>query len=175
MVGYTPLGVGLETPQVWVWRLLQGVGLENPPRYGPGDPSRCGPGDPPRDLKGMLGYQLQGMLGYHPPPCTEFLTHATENITLPQISFAGGKNANIANFVYFRKTPTDFQILFYLRTSFHLPVVCIRVYSYIQRHLCCLCTCVNNLQFQVRTRQYLQCGQWTLLQFIQFKSDVFML
>ena len=27
-----------------------------------------------------------------PPPCTEFLTHATENITLPQTSFAGGKN-----------------------------------------------------------------------------------
>ena len=24
-----------------------------------------------------------------PPLCTEFLTHATENITLPQISFAG--------------------------------------------------------------------------------------
>ena len=26
------------------------------------------------------------------PPWTEFLTHATENITLPQTSFAGGKN-----------------------------------------------------------------------------------
>ena len=26
-----------------------------------------------------------------PPLCTEFLTHATENITLPQTSFAGGK------------------------------------------------------------------------------------
>ena len=27
-----------------------------------------------------------------PPPWTEFLTHASENITLPQTSFAGGKN-----------------------------------------------------------------------------------
>ena len=26
-----------------------------------------------------------------PPPWTEFLTHASENITLPQTSFAGGK------------------------------------------------------------------------------------
>ena len=28
----------------------------------------------------------------HPPLWTEFLTHAYENITLPQTSFAGGKN-----------------------------------------------------------------------------------
>ena len=28
-----------------------------------------------------------------PPLWTEFLTHACENITLPQTSFAGGKNA----------------------------------------------------------------------------------
>ena len=27
-----------------------------------------------------------------PPPWTDFLTHATENITLPQSSFEGGKN-----------------------------------------------------------------------------------
>ena len=27
-----------------------------------------------------------------PPPWTETLTHATENITLPQTSFAGGNN-----------------------------------------------------------------------------------
>ena len=27
----------------------------------------------------------------HPPPWTETLTHATQNITLPQTSFAGGK------------------------------------------------------------------------------------
>ena len=47
---------------------------------------------PTRDLQGMLGYHLQGMLGYHHPhpPWTEFLTHASENITLPQTSFAGG-------------------------------------------------------------------------------------
>ena len=80
---------------MWAWR---------PVRCGPGDskarplnfPLGCGPGD------------LQGMLGYHPletcnacwdttcnacwntPLWTEFLTHTTENITLPQTSFAGG-------------------------------------------------------------------------------------
>ena len=32
------------------------------------------------------------------PPWTEFLTHASENITLPQTSFAGGNNS-----VYFSK------------------------------------------------------------------------
>ena len=29
-----------------------------------------------------------------PPPWTEFLTHATENITLPQTSFAGGNKSS---------------------------------------------------------------------------------
>ena len=54
-LGYTPHGVGLETPRVWAWRL---------PRCGPGDlpqvwprdapgqtpqpPPGCGPGDLPR-------------------------------------------------------------------------------------------------------------------------------
>ena len=42
-------------------------------------------------------YLLEGVPAqvgvYLPPPRTEFLTHATENITLPQISFAGGKNS----------------------------------------------------------------------------------
>ena len=55
-------------PWVWAWR---------PPGQ---IPLVCGPGN------------LQGMLGYHPPLWTEFLTHASENITLPQHSFAGGKN-----------------------------------------------------------------------------------
>ena len=93
-----------------------------PPRCGPGDRPRCGPGDTPprpdlstsplgvdletckacwdttpRDLQRMMGYHhMQCMLGYQPnpppPPCTEFLTHATENITLPQTLFVGGKN-----------------------------------------------------------------------------------
>ena len=30
-----------------------------------------------------------------PPPLTEFLTHATENITLPQTSFPGGKKSKV--------------------------------------------------------------------------------
>ena len=42
MLGCTPLGVGLQTPQVWAWRPLHlGVGC------GPGDPPGCGPGDHP--------------------------------------------------------------------------------------------------------------------------------
>ena len=61
----TPLGVGLETPPVWAWRLPPGVGLEtplgvgleNPLGVGLENPSRpnlltsppgCGPGDPPQ-------------------------------------------------------------------------------------------------------------------------------
>ena len=61
--------------------LHAGIHPPPPPGFGPGDtpgqtlnlPSPgCGPGDPP-------------------PPWTEFLTHASENITLPATSFAGGK------------------------------------------------------------------------------------
>ena len=33
------------------------------------------------------------------PPRTEFLTHASENITLPQTSFAGGNNTNPYNII----------------------------------------------------------------------------
>ena len=56
----------------------------------------------------LLGVPASGLGGYLPlvlggggvsqhamgqtPLCTDFLTHATENITLPQTSFAGGKN-----------------------------------------------------------------------------------
>ena len=44
-------------------------------------------------LAGEGGSPCQGasFLG-DPPPWTEFLTHASENITLPQTSFAGGNN-----------------------------------------------------------------------------------
>ena len=39
---------------------------------------------------------LQGMLGYPPPLLwTEFLTHTSKNITLPQTSFAGGNYENL--------------------------------------------------------------------------------
>ena len=64
---------------------------DTPPGCGPGDTPRCGPGDtPPR----VWAWK-------HPPPDPptsplgvdlEFLTHASENITLPQTSFAGGKH-----------------------------------------------------------------------------------
>ena len=89
--GAVCLSACLETPPV--------VGLETPPGQIPQLPPGCGPGDPPckacwdtippRYLQGMLGYHLQCMLGYHtPPPWTEFLTHACENITCTD-----GKNA----------------------------------------------------------------------------------
>ena len=37
-------------------------------------------------------YLPRGYLPRYSPPWTEFLTHTFENITLPQTSFAGGKN-----------------------------------------------------------------------------------
>ena len=83
-----PLGVGLDPPL--------GVGLETPPGQTHKLPPGCGPGDPlqARPLNFPLGRgpgDLQGMLGCH-PPWTKFLTHSSENSTLPQKSFAGGKN-----------------------------------------------------------------------------------
>ena len=39
-----------------------------------------------------LGGRLHPPLGPGTPPWTETLTHATENITLPQTSFEGGNN-----------------------------------------------------------------------------------
>ena len=41
------------------------------------------------------GVVSQHALRQTPPPWTEFLTHASENITLPQTSFAGGKKVKI--------------------------------------------------------------------------------
>ena len=86
--GIHPPGCGPgDLPWVGAWRPPLARPLNFPPGFGPGN------------LQGMLGYHplLQGMLGYH-LQCmlgynslwTEFLTHATENITLPQTSFWGG-------------------------------------------------------------------------------------
>ena len=80
----TPPGVGLETPWqtpqlppwVWAWRPPPPARPLNfpwvwawrrPPVRPLNLPPWCGPGDPP------------------PPPWTEFLTDASENITLPQL------------------------------------------------------------------------------------------
>ena len=43
---------------------------------------------------GLVWGGIPACTGADPPPWTEFLTHASENITLPQTSFAGGKNVN---------------------------------------------------------------------------------
>ena len=68
------------------------LGYTTPPGCGPGDPPQMWAWRPPSGyLQCMLRYHLQCMLGYH-PLWTEFLTHASENITLPQTSFAGGNN-----------------------------------------------------------------------------------
>ena len=71
------------------------------------------PGDPPPETYKEYhppGDLLQGMLGYHFPPLwTEFLTHVTENITLPQTSFAGGNNLGhqgkirLSSFIFSKK------------------------------------------------------------------------
>ena len=58
ILGYTPLGVGLETPLARPLNFPLGVGLETPPARSLNLPPGCGPGN------------LQDMLGYHrqPPP-----------------------------------------------------------------------------------------------------------
>ena len=90
--GIHPPRSGLGDPlKVWAWR---------PPQARPLNLTLgCGPGDPP--VQDILGYHLQCMLGYHPLPlCTEFLTHATENITLPKTSFAGGNKRQTSNKIF---------------------------------------------------------------------------
>ena len=37
-----------------------------------------------------------------PPPCTEFLTHATENITFPETSFVGGNDVVLVCYMHRR-------------------------------------------------------------------------
>ena len=107
MLGYTPLVVGLETPQVWAWRppiqtpqlppwvwawrpptLARPLNI--PPEYGSGNiQGMLGYHHPPPPgdlLQGMLGYHLQCMLGYHPaPPSMNRITDTCKNITLPQL------------------------------------------------------------------------------------------
>ena len=96
MLGYTnplpgcgprdPPGMGLETspPRVWAWRPPPPVGVWRTPwrlaRHAGISPARHAGISPARHA------------GIPPPLSTEFLTHVTENITLSQTSFAGGKN-----------------------------------------------------------------------------------
>ena len=64
-------------------------GIKHPPGADPTPPwEQTSPGadTPPTSSE-------QAPPGSRPPPWTEFLTHASENITLPQASFAGGNNA----------------------------------------------------------------------------------
>ena len=48
---------------------------------------------PPQDPQDQAPHPGPGTPQSRPPPWKEFLTHASENITLPQTSFAGGKDA----------------------------------------------------------------------------------
>ena len=126
MLGYTPQGVGMETPWVWAWRHPLSVGLEDtpswvwawrppqvwawrPPLARPlSFPPRCGPGDPPHARHAGIpparhagipppGY-LQCMLRYHPPPIpVNRMTDRCKNITLPQTSFAAGNYTSDRN------------------------------------------------------------------------------
>ena len=101
-VGIPPLGVGLETPPGCGPGHPPGVGLDTPPGQTPQlppwvwawRPARHAGNTPPDTCKVCWKYHLQCMLRYHPPPPprTEFLTYPSENITLPQTSFPGGKN-----------------------------------------------------------------------------------
>ena len=82
-------GLGLDTPWVWAWtppsqtpHLPLGLGLDTPWLDPPTSPLGLGldpPPPPDRPPTSPLG------LGLDVPPWTEFLTHASENITLPQL------------------------------------------------------------------------------------------
>ena len=66
------------------WDAPPGCGPGDPPSQTPQPPPRCGPGDPPaRPPTSPLGVGLETLPA--PSPWTEFLTHASENITLPQL------------------------------------------------------------------------------------------
>ena len=60
-----------------------------------------------------------------PPPWTEFLTHASENITLPQTSFAGGNKpinntGSCGNILYWLVWQPKYQLLYkFLSTLQH--------------------------------------------------------
>ena len=81
--GDPPLGVGLET-------LPLDVAVENPPGQTLSFPPWCGPGDPLDTCKACWDTPCNACWDTTPLVSTEFLTHASENITLPQTSFAGG-------------------------------------------------------------------------------------
>ena len=107
MLGYTPLGVGLETPSPWVWAWRPpwpdpststlGVGLETPgltPQLPPwlwawrpplARPLKLLPGCGPGDLQGMLGY-------HHPPNCEQNSWHTLLKI-LPCPNFVVDKTS----------------------------------------------------------------------------------
>ena len=113
-------------PLVWAWR--------PPPGSGPGDPPGSGPGDPPGQTPQLPCWVSAWRppsiptrhVGIPPamhnacwdttpsPPWTAFLTHASENITLPQTLFAGG-NKNLINKITLRTINKS----------------CIRLYSHI--------------------------------------------
>ena len=60
----------------------------NAPGCGPGDPPRCEPGDPlgvGLETPPGCGPETPRVWAWRPLLCTEFLTHASENITLPQL------------------------------------------------------------------------------------------
>ena len=90
--GSASVHAGIDPPWVWAWRPPL-VWAWRPPGQTPQlspwvwawKPARHA-GIPPSDAAMHAGIPPP------PPPWTEFLTHATENITLPQTSFAGGNN-----------------------------------------------------------------------------------
>ena len=106
-------------PWVWAWTrspstspLVVGLGqipLNFPLGCGPGPdplnfPLGCGPGDPAPFWRLAARHAgippiMHAGIPPHPPPPTPVnrITDRCKNITLPQTSFAGGKNVNVAN------------------------------------------------------------------------------
>ena len=110
--------------------LSPGAGTPTPPpeQTHPSGPDPLGPGTPlglgtPGDRIPPLG------AGTPSPPWTETLTHATENITLPQTSFAGGNKVTQAqsNFTVLTEVLLVFSFQELISRPFGLWLSCLCV------------------------------------------------
>ena len=93
--------VGCVPPACYPYPIVSHVSRGDCPTPPPqADPPGCRPpgGRPPSYVTcdACWGANHHPLLP-SPPPCTEGMINACENITLPQTSFAGGKNGDVIN------------------------------------------------------------------------------
>ena len=71
-----------------------------------------------------------------PPPWTEFLTHATENITLPQTSFAGGNychcNLTLPTSKSVRRSPLNNMTIYNIKRPVNSPLKRFSKYQHVK-------------------------------------------